>query len=54
MALQILSLKPQEVAYIDDRREFTEEASRLGIRSFYFEGPDKLKADFLSAGINPD
>lgn len=54
MALQILSLKPQEVAYIDDRREFTEEASTLGIRSFYFEGPDKLKADFLSAGINPD
>lgn len=50
--LQILNLLPFEVVYTDDREEFTEEASKLGIRSFHFQGIDKLRKDFLSLGIN--
>lgn len=53
-ALEILNLKAAEVVYADDQREFTDKANALGIRSFYYQGPDKLKKDFLSAGINVD
>ena len=50
--LQILNLKAQEVVYIDDRQELTDRANMLGIRSFYFQGVEKLRKDFLSTGIN--
>lgn len=53
-SLEILNLKAPEVAYTDDRREFTDKANMLGMRSFYYQGPDKLKKDLLSAGINLD
>lgn len=50
--LKILNLNPQDVIYIDDRHELTKEAEILGIRSFHFQDPDKLKEDFLRNGIN--
>jgi len=51
-ALEIINAAPANVFYTDDRAELVEEANRLGIRSFVFEGAEKLKADFLSVGIN--
>jgi len=50
--LGILGVLPQAVFYTDDRAELVEKASELGIRSFCFEGIDKLNEDLLSVGIN--
>jgi putative hydrolase of the HAD superfamily len=44
-ALEVLGVLATDVAYTDDRPE-------LGIKSFHFQGIEKLKADFLSIGIN--
>ena len=50
--LEILKVAARDVAYTDDRLELIEKAGELGIKSFHFQGIEKLKADFLSIGIN--
>jgi putative hydrolase of the HAD superfamily len=50
--LEILKVAACDVAYTDDRLELVEKAQGLGIKSFHFQDPDKLKKDFLSIGIN--
>ena len=50
--LKILGFKPGEVFYTDDRYELVKKAQDLGIKSFHFRGVNKLKKDFLSAGVS--
>jgi putative hydrolase of the HAD superfamily len=49
--LDTLSLKPEEIFYTDDRKELTDSAANLGIKSFVFLGIDKLKEDFYKVGV---
>jgi len=51
-ALETLGVLATDVAYTDDRPELVEKAQELGIKSFHFQGIEKLKVDFLSIGIN--
>jgi len=50
--LDLLGTAPQNAFYTDDRAEFTEQASGLGIRGFVFTGVGQLKKDLLDNGIN--
>jgi len=52
LALKLLGVSPAEAFYTDDRPELVESAKILGIKSFIFSGPQRLKKDFLEAGIN--
>jgi putative hydrolase of the HAD superfamily len=47
-----LGVLPGEIFYTDDRPELIEEALKLGIRGFVFEGVSQLKTDLGSCGIN--
>jgi putative hydrolase of the HAD superfamily len=49
--LELLEALPQNTFYTDDRPQLIEGAKELGIRSFWFQGENKLKEDFLSVGI---
>lgn len=51
-ALDLLGAAPQNTFYTDDRAEFTEKASSLGIQGFVFTGIEQLKRDLLDNGIN--
>jgi len=53
-ALEKIGAQAKETVYTDDRLELVEKAQDLGIKSFHFQNPDKLKNDFLSIGINFD
>jgi glucose-1-phosphatase len=50
-ALATLGVLPSQAFYTDDREDLIEKASELGIVSFVYKGPDKLKNDLLSVGI---
>jgi putative hydrolase of the HAD superfamily len=50
-ALEKIGAQAEETVYTDDRTELIEKAENLGIKSFHFQNPDKLKNDFLSIGI---
>jgi len=50
--LDLLQAQPQDAFYTDDRPEFTEKASTMGIRGFVFTGIEQLKMDFLDNGVN--
>jgi len=50
--LDLLKATPQNTFYTDDRAEFTEKASSLGIRGFVFKDAEQLKRDLLGNGIN--
>ncbi|MFH1202426.1 MAG: HAD family phosphatase [Candidatus Omnitrophota bacterium] len=50
-ALKIYKLRPQEVVYIDDRKELTDAAAKLSINSLHFKNAAKLKRDLFSLGI---
>ncbi len=50
--LNLLSLKPEEIFYTDDRLELIEVAKKQGINSFHFTGTEKLKSDLLNIGVN--
>ena len=49
--LEILSLKPAEVFYTDDRKELIEAAEKTGIVSFQFTDLKKLKSDLSKSGV---
>ena len=51
-ALDLLQAQPQDAFYTDDRPEFTERASGMGIRGFVFTGIEQLKMDLLDNGVN--
>lgn len=53
-SLEILGVCAAEAVYTDDRLELVKEAQKLGITSFHFQSPEKLKKDFLSIGLNFD
>jgi len=50
-ALELLHLAPEEVFYTDDRKDLIEEALRLGIRAFLYQGAEQLKLDLKAAGL---
>lgn len=52
--LEVLGELPGEVFYTDDRAELVEKARALGINSHCFSGVEKLKEDFLYAGLDLD
>lgn len=45
------NLKPEECFYFDDSKENIEVASRLGIKSFLFEGVDSIKKMFQDSSF---
>lgn len=44
-------LKPDEIFFTDDRQDNIEGAEAVGIRAFQFTGPEQLRADLASVGI---
>lgn len=50
-ALKSLRVCASDAVYTDDRLELVENARGLGIKSFHFQGVEKLKKDFSCAGI---
>lgn len=50
--LDTLEVVPQNAFYTDDRAEFIEKASALGVRGFVFKGAEQLKKDLLDTGVN--
>jgi putative hydrolase of the HAD superfamily len=51
-ALAELGVTPEETFYTDDRQELIVEAAKLGIKSFVYKTPEKLKEDLASCGID--
>ncbi|MCM8801584.1 MAG: HAD family phosphatase [Candidatus Omnitrophica bacterium] len=51
LSLDYLEVKPEEVFYIDDRRELINIAKELGIKGFVFKGIEDLKENLLDSGI---
>ena len=49
--LSIMKARPETVVYIDDKKENTDAASRLGITSFRYTSITKLRNDFKKHGI---
>jgi putative hydrolase of the HAD superfamily len=50
-ALQLTQRKPEEVLFIDDRRENVDAATGLGIRGLWVRDPGKLRAELIAAGV---
>ncbi|MDD3345256.1 MAG: HAD family phosphatase [Candidatus Omnitrophica bacterium] len=48
--VRALDVLPENIFYTDDRKEFIKSSSLLGIKSFVFEGADKLLEDL--SGLN--
>lgn len=51
MILERLGVRPLEAVFIDDRKEFTEGAERLGINPVLYSNPQQLTADLRLLGI---
>ncbi len=51
MILSKMTLRPEEVIFIDDRSENIEGASLLGINTVYYKDPHQLREDLISLGI---
>ncbi|MFA5231072.1 MAG: HAD family phosphatase [Candidatus Omnitrophota bacterium] len=49
--VQTLNVLPENIFYTDDREEFIKSSSLLGIKSFIFEGADKLLGDLSGLSI---
>ncbi len=43
---------PQEIVYIDDRKDLVEAARKLEINSLHFKNPSQLKRDLSKLGVN--
>ncbi|HUQ84802.1 MAG TPA: HAD family phosphatase [Candidatus Limnocylindrales bacterium] len=51
MTLEKTGVKPEEAVFIDDKAELLEPASQLGMTTFLFESPEKLRSDLAQKGI---
>ncbi len=51
IALKRYNTTPPETLYIDDRKDFIEEAEGLGFKGLHFTGEEQLKADLTALGL---
>ncbi len=49
--VKLSGLDSREILYVDDREDLIKEATRLGIDSVRYEGPEKLAIDLKDRGI---
>lgn len=51
LALEKTGNQPEEVIYVDDKKEFVETAKELGINVIHFKNPEQLKEELKSLGV---
>ncbi len=51
-ALKSMKLKPEETIFVDDAKENTEAAEKLGIHSILFKNANQLEKDLKSLGLD--
>lgn len=51
-AISYADAKPDEMVFIDDRKELIEGAQKLGIRGIHYRDTDQLKKDLVKNGVN--
>ncbi len=52
--LQELGLQPEEALFLDDRRVNVEAAQALGIKAIHFSTVERLRAELIAAGMEPE
>lgn len=54
MALQVVQREPEACLFIDDRELNLERAGELGIRTIHYQGPQRLRRELHSLGVEID
>ncbi|MBI2667684.1 HAD family phosphatase [Candidatus Woesearchaeota archaeon] len=50
-AIKLSKCNPKEIVYIDDIKEYTNAADKLGINGIHFQNISKLKKDLVKLGV---
>ncbi len=51
LAIKKTGLKPEEIVYTDDRKEFLETPKKLGMKTIHFRNANQLKRDLKKLGV---
>ena len=51
LALKKTKDKPEDVVYIDDKKEYVETAKKIGMFTIHFKNPEQLKEELINLGI---